>query len=392
MHKHQAISVTEEEALNYHKKKRGKIEIAAKTSIRTKKDLRLAYTPGVAFASLAIAKDKKLDRVLTNKGNSVAIITDGTAVLGLGDIGPEAAIPVMEGKSAIFKLFAGIDGYPISLAEKDPKKIIEIVQALAPNYAGINLEDISAPRCFEIERALRKKLDIPVFHDDQHGAAIIVVSALVNALSLAKKKAEEIRVVVNGAGAAGIATIHLLLAYGVKHITVVDKQGILHKRAKGMHKYQREIAGFTNPKRRGGLKEAIEGADVFIGFSVGNVLTKPMVASMAKKAIVFACANPTPEINPKDAKQAGAYIVATGRSDYPNQINNALVFPGLFKGLLEAGASEITPQAMICAATCLAGLVKKPSPGNIVPSLFDRRVVETVAFTIRQPGVCVCKY
>ena len=376
MHKHQAISVTEEEALNYHKKKRGKIEIAAKTSIRTKKDLRLAYTPGVAFASLAIAKDKKLDRVLTNKGNSVAIITDGTAVLGLGDIGPEAAIPVMEGKSAIFKLFAGIDGYPISLAEKDPKKIIEIVQALAPNYAGINLEDISAPRCFEIERALRKKLDIPVFHDDQHGAAIIVVSALVNALSLAKKKAEEIRVVVNGAGAAGIATIHLLLAYGVKH----------------MHKYQREIAGFTNPKRRGGLKEAIEGADVFIGFSVGNVLTKPMVASMAKKAIVFACANPTPEINPKDAKQAGAYIVATGRSDYPNQINNALVFPGLFKGLLEAGASEITPQAMICAATCLAGLVKKPSPGNIVPSLFDRRVVETVAFTIRQPGVCVCKY
>lgn len=386
------MNISEEEALNYHKRKRGKIEIAAKTSIRTKKDLRLAYTPGVAFASLAIAKDKTQDRVLTNKGNSVAIITDGTAVLGLGDIGPEAAIPVMEGKAAIFKSFAGIDGYPISLAEKDPKKIIDIIVALAPNYAGINLEDISAPRCFEIERTLRKKLQIPVFHDDQHGAAIIVVSALVNALSLAKKKAEDIHLVVNGAGAAGIAATHLLLAYGVKHITVVDRQGILHRGAKGMHKYQKEIARLTNPKRRGGLKEAIEGADVFIGFSVGNVLTKHMVTSMAKKAIVFACANPTPEINPKDAKEAGAYIVATGRSDYPNQINNALVFPGLFKGLLEAGAANITPETMICAATCLSGLVKHPTPSNIVPSLFDRRVVETVAFTIRQPGVCVCKY
>lgn len=386
------MNISETEALNYHKKKHGKIGIAVKAPIRTKKDLRLAYTPGVAFASLAIAKDKTQDRVLTNKGNSVAIITDGTAVLGLGDIGPEAAIPVMEGKSAIFKSFAGIDGHPISLAEKNPKKIIDIILALAPNYAGINLEDISAPRCFEIERALRKKLEIPVFHDDQHGAAIIVVSALVNALSLVKKKAEDIRLVVNGAGAAGIAATHLLLKFGVRHITVVDRQGILHRGAKGMHKYQAEIAALTNPKRRGGLKEAIEGADVFIGFSVGNILTKPMVASMAKKAIVFACANPTPEINPKDAKEAGAYIVATGRSDYPNQINNALVFPGLFKGLLEAGAAEISPEAMICAATCLAGLVKKPSPGNIVPSLFDRRVVETVAFTIRQPGVCVCKY
>lgn len=386
------MNISEEEALSYHKKKHGKIGIVVKAPIRTKKDLRLAYTPGVAFASLAIAKDKTQDRVLTNKGNSVAIITDGTAVLGLGDIGPEAAIPVMEGKSAIFKSFAGIDGYPISLAEKDPKKIVDIILALAPNYAGINLEDISAPRCFEIERTLRKKLQIPVFHDDQHGAAIIVVSALVNALSLVNKKAEDIRLVVNGAGAAGIAATNLLLAYGVKHITVVDKQGILHKGAKGMHKYQREIARLTNPKRRGGLKEAIEGADVFIGFSVGNVLTKPMVVSMAKKAIVFACANPTPEIHPKDAKEAGAYIVATGRSDYPNQINNALVFPGLFKGLLEAGAAEITPEAMICAATCLAGLVRHPTPGNIVPSLFDRRVVETVAFTIRQPGVCVCKY
>ncbi|MBI1984615.1 MAG: NADP-dependent malic enzyme [Candidatus Wildermuthbacteria bacterium] len=386
------MDISEKEALEYHKKKHGKIGIAVKAPILDKKGLRLAYTPGVAFASQAIAKDKKLDRVLTNKGNSVAIITDGSAVLGLGDIGPEAAIPVMEGKSVLFKEFAGIDAYPISLAEKDPKKIIEIVQALAPNYAGINLEDISAPRCFEIERTLRKTLDIPVFHDDQHGAAIIVLSALINALSLVKKKAEDMRVVVNGAGSAGIGTMHLLLLYGVKHIIAVDKHGILRKGLKGMNKYQAEIARLTNPERSGGLKEAIRGADVFIGFSVGNVLTKPMVASMAKKAIVFAAANPTPEIDPKDAKEAGAYIVATGRSDYPNQINNALVFPGLFKGLLAAGASEITPEAMVCAATCLSGLVKNPSPGNIVPSVFDKRVVETVAFTISQSGLCVCKY
>ncbi|MDP2641456.1 MAG: NADP-dependent malic enzyme [Candidatus Yanofskybacteria bacterium] len=380
------------EALEYHKRKRGKIGIAVKTPITSKNDLRLAYTPGVAFASEAIANNKKLDRVLTNKGNSVAIITDGTAVLGLGDIGPEAAIPVMEGKAAIFKSFAGIDAYPVVLAEKDPKKIIEIVQALAPNFAGINLEDISAPRCFGIERELRKRLDIPVFHDDQHGAAVIVLAALMNALLLAEKKAEDVNLVVNGAGAAGIATIHLLLKYGVGHITAVDKQGILYPGAPGMHPYQAEVARLTKAKRRGGLAEAIKGADVFIGFSVGNVLTKPMVASMAEKAIVFAAANPTPEIDPRDAKEAGAYIVATGRSDYPNQINNAYVFPGLFKGLLEAGASEINDESLICAATCLSGLVKKPTPSNIVPSLFDKRVVETVAFSIQNSGVCVCKY
>lgn len=386
------MRISKKEALQYHKKHRGKIEIVGKISIKTKKDLSLAYTPGVAFASLAIAEDKSLDRVLTNKGNSVAIITDGTAVLGLGDIGPEAAIPVMEGKAAIFKSFAGIDAYPISLDEKDPKKIIDIVKALAPNYAGINLEDISAPRCFEIERALKKELEIPVFHDDQHGAAIIILAALINALLVARKKIEKMRVVINGAGAAGIATTHLLLAYGVKHITVVDKQGVLHKKAKGMNWYQAEVARLTNPKVKGGLKEAIKGADVFIGVSVGNILSKRMVTSMAPRSIVFALANPVPEINPKDAKAAGAFIVATGRSDYPNQINNALVFPGLFKGLLDAGASKITPETMICVATCLSGLIKKLTPNNIVPSLFDKRVVETVAFTIQQEGVCVCKY
>ncbi|MDP3900784.1 MAG: NADP-dependent malic enzyme [bacterium] len=386
------MKISKEEALQYHRAKRGKIGIAAKTAIRTKRDLSLAYTPGVAFVSQAIAENKKLDRELTNKGNSVAIITDGTAVLGLGNIGPEAAIPVMEGKSAIFKSFANIDAYPISIKETDPKKLIAIIEALAPNYAGINLEDISAPRCFEIETELRKRLDIPVFHDDQHGAAVVALTALMNALRVTKKKAEEIQIVVNGAGAAGIATTHLLLAYGVRHITVVDKQGILHQKAKGMHKYQVEVAKLTKPKRRGGLAEAVKGADVFIGFSVGNVLTKAMVASMAEKPIVFALANPTPEIDPAEAKKAGAYIIATGRSDYPNQINNAYVFPGLFRGLLEAGASEINSESLICAAICLSGLVKHPTPLNIMPSLFDKRVVETVAFSIQNSGVCVCKY
>lgn len=386
------MKISKEEAIKYHKKTQGKIGIVVKASIKTKEELSLAYTPGVAFVSQAIAKDKKLDRVLTNKGNSVAIVTDGTAVLGLGDIGPEAAIPVMEGKSAIFKEFANIDAFPISLSEKDPQKIIDIVKAIAVNYAGINLEDISAPRCFKIERTLKKELDIPVFHDDQHGAAIIILTALINALSLVKKDAKTVKVVINGAGAAGIATAHLLLAYGVKNITMVDKQGVLHEGAKGMHEYQAEIARLTKPKARGGLKEAIKDADVFIGVSVGNILTKEMVSTMAKKAIVFAAANPIPEIDPKDAKEAGAYIVATGRSDYPNQINNALVFPGLFKGLLDAGASEINSAAMICVATCLSGLIKEPAPDNIVPSLFDKRVVETVAFTIQQSGVCVCKY
>jgi len=386
------MSISKHQALQYHKKQKGKIEIQAKTPIASKKDLMLAYTPGVAFVSQEIAKNKRLDREYTNKGNSVAIITDGTAVLGLGNIGPEAAIPVMEGKAAIFKSFAGIDAYPISLNETDPKKLISIIEALAPNYAGINLEDISAPRCFGIERTLRKRLDIPVFHDDQHGAAVIALAALMNALKITKKKAEDIEVVVTGAGAAGIGTTHLLLAYGIKHITLVDKQGILHEKAKGMHKYQREIAKLTKPKRRGGLSEAMRGADVFIGFSVGNVLTQAMVKSMAQKPIVFALANPTPEIDPALAKKAGAYIIATGRSDYPNQINNAYVFPGLFKGLLEAGASEINQESLICAATCLSGLVKKPTPSNIVPSLFDKRVVETIAFSIQNSGVCVCKY
>lgn len=386
------MEISKEESVAYHQERRGKIGIDLKRPIRTRDDLSLAYTPGVAFAAQAIAANHSLDRVLTNKGNSVAIITDGTAVLGLGDIGPEAAIPVMEGKAAIFKSFAGIDAYPISLAEKNPQKIIEIVQALAPNYAGINLEDISAPRCFEIERALRKKLAIPVFHDDQHGAAIIMLSALINALALTEKKIEEVRLVVNGAGAAGIATTYLLLAFGIKNITVVDKQGILRPDTPGMNPYQAEIARLTNPELTGGLTEAVKGADVFIGFSVGNVLIRAMVASMAERAIVFAAANPIPEINPDDAKEAGAYIVGTGRSDFPNQINNALVFPGLFRGLLDGGASVITPEIMMCAATCLAGLVKEPSPTNIVPSLFDRRVVETVAFTVQQSGLCVCKY
>lgn len=386
------MRISKQDALHYHRKKRGKIEIALKQKVKTRKDLSLAYTPGVAFVSEEIAKDKKQDRVLTNKGNSVAIITDGTAVLGLGDIGPEAAIPVMEGKAVLFKLFAGIDAIPISLAEKNPKKIIEIIKALAPNYAGINLEDISAPRCFEIERTLKAKLDIPVFHDDQHGAAIVILAGLINALKVAKKDFAKVRVVINGAGAAGIATTHLLLAYGFKNIVVLDKQGILYKGMRGINKYQLEAARLTNPKIKGGLKEALVASDVFIGVSRGNLVTEKMVHSMAPRQIIFALANPIPEIDPNIAKKAGAFIVATGRSDYPNQINNALVFPGLFKGLLETGESKVTNEAMLCAATCLAGLVKKSTVERIIPSVFDKRVVRTVAFTLKTSGACRCKY
>lgn len=386
------MRISKRESLNYHRKKKGKIEISLKQKVKTRKDLSLAYTPGVAYASDAIAKDKKQDRLLTNKGNSVAIITDGTAVLGLGDIGPEAAIPVMEGKSVLFKLFAGIDAIPISLAEKNPQKIIEIIKALAPNYAGINLEDISAPRCFEIERTLRLELDIPVFHDDQHGAAIVILSALINALQVAKKDFRKVMVVISGAGAAGIATTHLLLDYGFKNITVLDRNGILYKRRRGMNKYKAEVAKLTNPKTRGGFKEALVGADVFIGVSRGNLVSEEMVRSMAPKQVIFVLANPVPEIDPGVAKKAGAFIVASGRSDYPNQVNNALVFPGLFKGLLEARASKVTVEIMLCAAACLARLVSKPTVDRIVPSVFDPRVAKTVAFTIKTSGLCRCKY
>lgn len=386
------MKITKQEALTYHEETRGKISVTPKRRIRTKHDLSLAYTPGVAFVSEEIAAHPEKDRVLTNKGNSVAIITDGTAVLGLGNIGPRAALPVMEGKAAIFKEMGGVDAYPIVLDETDSKKIIAIVKALAPNFSGINLEDISAPRCFEIERALKKELNIPVFHDDQHGAAIVILAGLINALRVVNKKHDEVRVVLNGAGAAGLATANLLLAYGIKHLTVVDRQGVLHPRQKGMHTYQREIAQATKPTVRGGLAEAIVGADVFIGLSKGGLLTKAMVKSMANDAIVFAAANPTPEIMPEDAKAAGAAIVATGRSDYPNQINNALVFPGLFRGLLDAQSCAVTTDTMLCVAGCLSKLIKKPTAENIIPPLFDKRVAKTVAHTVPQVGVCDCLY
>lgn len=379
-------------ALAYHAQKHGKIEIGLKRRVATKRDLSLAYTPGVAAVSLAIAKTPSKVLELTNKGNSVAIVTDGTAVLGLGNIGPQAALPVMEGKAALFKSFANVDAYPIVLSETNPKKIVAIVAAFSPTFSGINLEDISAPRCFEIERALKKKLDIPVFHDDQHGAAIVALSALINALRVVGKRHDEVSIVVNGAGAAGLATSHLLLAYGVKRLTVLDKQGVLFPGQRGMHAYQREIAHKTKPRVRGGLKEAIYNADVFIGFSVGNVLTKAMVRTMAPRAIVFALANPIPEIDPRKAHESGAAVVATGRSDFPNQINNALIFPGLFRGLLDARATAITTDTLLCVAGCLAQTIKHPSARTIIPTVFDKRVVKTVAHTVPQVGFCNCLY
>ncbi|MEX2008313.1 MAG: NADP-dependent malic enzyme [Candidatus Spechtbacterales bacterium] len=381
-----------DDALAYHKLKRGKIGISLKRPVTSRRDLSLAYTPGVAEVSKAIAKNKDLARDYTNKGNSVAIVSDGTATLGLGNVGPEAALPVMEGKAALFKAFAGVDAYPLCIDETDPKKIIALVKALAPSFAGINLEDISAPRCFEIERTLKRELDIPVFHDDQHGAAVVILAALINALRVVGKDHREVRVVLNGAGAAGIATAHLLLAYGIRHLVVIDKHGVLHSRQKGMHAYQRELAKLTKPKVRGGLKEALVDADVFIGLSVGNILTKEMVAAMAPRAIVFAAANPTPEIHPDKARAAGAAVIATGRSDFPNQINNAIVFPGLFRGLLDARATEISTDTLLCIAGCLAKLIAKPTASKIIPSIFDKRTVKTVAHTVPQVGVCNCLY
>lgn len=371
-----------EKVLLMHKEWQGKLEITAKAKVKSKEDLSIAYTPGVAEPCRKIHENKEDVYTYTMKGNTVAVISDGTAVLGLGDIGPEAAMPVMEGKAVLFKEFGGVNAIPICLATKDTEEIIKTVKCLAPSFGGINLEDIAAPRCFEIEERLKNELDIPVFHDDQHGTAIVVLAGVINALKIVKKDKKTMKVVVNGAGSAGIAITKLLLNYGFENIILCDKIGILHKDAEGMNWAQKEMTKVTNKENlKGDLKDALKGADLFIGVSAPGIVTKEMVASMNKDAIIFAMANPVPEIMPDLAKEAGARIVGTGRSDFPNQVNNVLVFPGIFKGALAARATQITEEMKLAAAHAIAGMIPKEALNeeNILPKPFDEGVADKVA-------------
>lgn len=374
-------------ALKLHSKHKGKIGLDVLTPIKNRTDLSLAYTPGVAAVCKAIAK--KPDEVFkyTSKANAVAIVTDGTAVLGLGDIGPEAALPVMEGKAVLMKEFAGVDAYPICLSTKDPDEIVSIVKAISPGFGAINLEDISAPRCFEIEEKLKKLLHIPVFHDDQHGTAIVVLAGLINSFKITKKDFKSSKIVISGAGAAGVAVAKILLAQGAKNIIMVNSKGIVAKSRKDLNWAQAKMAKLTNPKNiTGSLADALVGADVFIGVSAPNIVNGEMVKSMNKNAIVFALANPVPEIMPDVAKKAGAAIVATGRSDFANQINNVLAFPGVFRGALDIRAKAITEDMKLAAAKALATYVKKPTAENIIPDVLDKKVAGVVAKAIsKQP-------
>ena len=377
-------------ALQKHAEWNGKIRIEAACPLNNRDDLSIAYTPGVAAPCLEIAKDKDLSYKYTRRGNLVAVITDGTAVLGLGDIGPEAGMPVMEGKCVLFKAFADVDAFPLCISSKDVDEIVHTVELLAGSFGGINLEDIAAPRCFEIEKRLKESLDIPVFHDDQHGTAVVTLSALINALKVTNKDITKIRAVLNGAGAAGTAVTRLLLAAGLKNITVCDKFGAICEGDETLSAAHRELAGITNPEHlKGSLAEVIRGADVFFGFSAPSVLTADMVKSMAEKPIVFACANPNPEIGYNEAKEAGAYIVGTGRSDCPNQINNVLVFPGLFRGTLDVRASQITEEMKIAAAKAIADYIPESelSPDNIIPSALDKSVSMSVAKAVAEAWV-----
>lgn len=370
-----------DESLRKHKKWHGKIEIVSKVRINTSEDLAIAYTPGVAEPCKEISKNIEKIYDYTIKSNTVAIITDGSAVLGLGNIGSKAALPVMEGKAVLFKEFADINAFPICLDTEDPEKIIETVKLISPAFAGINLEDIAAPKCFLIEERLKKELDIPVFHDDQHGTAIVVLAGLINALKIVGKDIKNLKVVINGAGAAGIAIAKLLLKFGIKNIVLCDKKGILHKDEDWLNFAQAELALKTNPEGlRGSLEKAIIGADVFVGVSAGNVVTREMIESMNDEPIVFAMANPIPEIMPDEAKKAGAKIVGTGRSDFPNQVNNVLAFPGIFKGALKC-RKQITDEMKIAAAYAIAKMVpeKKLSVDNILPKAFEPKIADKVA-------------
>jgi malate dehydrogenase (oxaloacetate-decarboxylating) len=371
-------------ALVLHKKLRGKLEVVSKGKLKTKDDWITMYTPGVGAVSSHLAKNPKDARLYTMKGNTVAVISDGSAVLGLGNIGPLAALPVMEGKCAILKEMAGVDGFPIVLDTQDTEEIIRTVIALAPGFGGINLEDISAPRCFEIEERIKEKLDIPVMHDDQHGTAIVVLAGLTNAAKVVKKKFETLKVVIVGAGAAGRAIALLLHAAGIKDVIVSDSVGVIYKNRKGMTGYKNELAKITNPREITGMvHDAVAGADVLIGVSGPGTITRSHIESMAQDAIVFALANPIPEIKPDDAAVAGARVIATGRSDYPNQINNALAFPGIFRGALDRQVTKITEEMKLAAAKKIASLVKKPSAAEIVPKVTEKGLVKAVASVIR---------
>jgi len=375
----------QEEALLLHAEKRGKIEVISKLSVKNKRDLSLVYTPGVGAVSLAIAKDKKKRDLYTIRKNTVAVISDGSAVLGLGNIGPDAAMPVMEGKAVLFKNLANIDAFPIVLASQDPDEIIATVKNLAPTFGGINLEDIAAPQCFAIEKALQKALTIPVMHDDQHGTAMVVLAGLYNALKVTGKNLAKVRIVMSGAGAAGQAIAHLLFLAGARNILLADSQGVIGHARKDLTVSKKALLKFTNLSHfKGSLREALVGADVFIGVSQPGLITSEDVRKMAPKAIVFALANPVPEITPDQALAGGALVVATGRSDYPNQINNALGFPGIFRGALDNNVTEITDVMLVRAAKNLAGVVKKPTASNIVPGVFDKAVVPAVAKAIRK--------
>ena len=376
----------DEKAVFLHKQWNGKIKTCAKAPVKSREDLAIAYTPGVAAPCRIIAKDKEAVYTYTLKANTVAVVSDGSAVLGLGNIGPEAAMPVMEGKCVLFKEFGDINAFPICLSTQDPDEIVAAVKAIAPTFGGINLEDISAPRCFEIEERLKKELNIPVFHDDQHGTAIVVLAGIINGLKVVGKDKEDCQVVVNGAGSAGIAITKLLLRYGFKHVTMCDREGIIGKDYPNLNWMQKEMTEVTNlENKKGSLADALIGADIFVGVSAPNIVSAEMVASMNRDAIIFAMANPTPEIMPDVAKAAGAKVVGTGRSDFPNQVNNVVAFPGIFKGALEGRATQITEDMKLAAANALANLVDPDQLNEdfILPEAFDPRVAQVVSQAVK---------
>lgn len=376
----------QEKALEMHKKWNGKLETCAKSKVNSREDLSIAYTPGVAEPCKVIADDPETAYTYTMKANTVAVVSDGSAVLGLGNIGALAAMPVMEGKAVLFKEFGGVNAVPICLDTQDTEEIIRTVVNIAPAFGGINLEDISAPRCFEIEERLKKLLNIPVFHDDQHGTAIVVLAGIINALKVTGKQKEEVKVVVNGAGSAGVAITKLLLTYGFPHVTMCDINGILGKNSPNLNWMQKQMTEVTNLENKtGSLADALKGADIFVGVSAPGIVSKEMVASMNKDAILFAMANPVPEIMPDLAKEAGAKVVGTGRSDFPNQVNNVVAFPGIFKGALEGRATQITEEMKLAAALAIAGLVPDDeiSETNILPEAFDPRVADVVSQAVR---------